>query len=248
MTLPETPREDGRARIGLVVPSINTVFEAWAARVLPSGVSLHTARMMLEGRLTPEQICLMDKTDGLRAIRQVASCRPAVIAYGCTASSIVQGVPYDARLRQEIESVLGNGGKATTAAHAIVTGLHAVGAETIALVSPYTAEVDAAEHRYFAEAGFEVVGGAHLGISDNFGLAAPTPQTLLDLGLKGWDRRADALVISCLNTRSHTVIEALEQRIGRPVVTSTQALLWHALRLADIEDRLAGLGTLLREH
>jgi maleate isomerase len=55
-------------------------------------------------------------------------------------------------------------------------------------------------------------------------------------------------VISCLNTRSHTVIAALEQALGRPVITSTQATLWHALRLAGVKDRVAGLGRLLAEH
>jgi maleate isomerase len=244
----DVPREDGRARIGLVVPSINTVFEAWAQRVLPAGVSLHAARMMLEGKLSPEQIRQMDETDGMRAIRQVASCRPAVIAYGCTASSIVQGLDYDAHLRTEIEASLGGQGKATTAAHAIVTALRTFGASTICVVSPYTAEVDAAEHRYFASAGFEIARSACLGIDDNFCLADPTPGDLLRLGVYGWDARSDALVISCLNTRSHTVVDALEQRLGKPVVTSTQATLWHALRLAGIDDRLPGAGRLLREH
>ena len=37
-----------RARIGLVVPGINTIMEPWAARVLPTGVTLHAARMLLQ--------------------------------------------------------------------------------------------------------------------------------------------------------------------------------------------------------
>lgn len=241
-------REDARARIGLVVPSINTVMEAWAARALPDGVSLHTARMLMADKLTPDGIRDMDRTDGMRAIRQVATCRPGVIAYGCTASSIVQGLAYDAHLRHEIDGVLGAGGRGTTAAHAIVSALETIGARRIAVVSPYTPEVDAAEHRYFAAAGFEVLGGACLGITDNFRLAEPSPDTLFQLGIDGWDATADALVISCLNTRSHAVIEALEERLGKSVVTSTQATLWHALRLAGIRDPIAGYGRLLARH
>ena len=238
--------EGRRARLGIIVPSINIVMEAWAARAVPEGVSVHTARMYMPDGLTPETICEMDRTDGMRAVRQVASCKPAVIAYGCTASSIVQGLAYDAHLRAEIETL--SGGPATTAAHAIITALKTLGAARISAVSPYTAAIDAAEHRYFAAAGFDVLGGAHLGISDNFGLAAPTPETLYKLGLDGFDAKAQALVITCLNTRSHTVIEALEQKLGIPVVTSTQATLWHALRLAGIKDKISGAGRLLSEH
>jgi len=118
----------------------------------------------------------------------------------------------------------------------------------VSLVSPYTSEVDAAEHRFFEAAGFAVLGGAHLDISDGFRLAEPEPATLFRLGLDGWNGAADALIISCLNTRSHTVVAALEQTIGKPVITSTQATLWHALRLAGIKDSLPGYGRLLQEH
>ena len=79
-------------------------------------------------------------------------------------------------------------------------------------------------------------------------LAEPEPGTLFRLGLDGWRSGADALVISCLNTRSHTVITALEQATGKPVITSTQATLWHALRLAGVRDAIAGYGRLLAEH
>ena len=49
--------------------------------------------------------------------------------------------------------------------------------------------------------------------------------------------------MTCLNTRSHTVIDRLEQTLGKPVITSTQATLWHALRLAGIEDHIRGYGS-----
>ncbi len=244
----ETEQADGaiRARIGLVVPGINTIMEPWAARVLPSDVTVHTARMLLQDALTPEGIREMDRTDGMRAVRQVASCRPSVIAYGCTASSIVQGLAYDGHLREEIASAAGC--PATTAAHAILEATRALGVDRVSIVSPYTQEVDAAEHRYFAAAGLIVSGGACLGITDNFKLAEPSPRTLFELGLRGFDEAADALVITCLNTRSHEVVEALEQSTRRPVITSTQATLWHALRLAGLTDRIDGLGRLFREH
>ena len=34
----------------------------------------------------------------------------------------------------------------------------------------------------------------------------------------------------------------------KPVVTSTQATLWHVLRLAGVDPPIAGYGRLLREH
>lgn len=238
---------DGRrARIGIVVPSVNTVMEPWASRTVPNGVAVHFSRMFMPPATTTQALIHMDRTDGKSALRQLSSIHPHVMAYGCTASSIVQGLAYDAHLRTEIAETYDV--PTTTAAHAIITGLRAVSAKRISIVSPYPAKVDEAEHDYFSKAGFEVLGGAFLGIVDGFSLAEPSPETLFELGKRGMHPNADALVVSCLNTRSHTVIDKLEQAIGKPVVTSTQATLWHALRLAGIEDPITGYGRLLEMH
>ena len=231
-----------RARIGIVVPSVNTVMEPWAQKVVPDGVSVFAARMFIPPATTPEAFIEMDRNEGKAAIRQLSSVYPDAIAYGCTASSIVQGLAYDAHLRAEIEQDYKT--PSTTAAHAILTAAKALGVATVSIVSPYTPEVDEAEHRYFAGAGLKVVGGACLGITDGFALAEPTPDALFELGMRGFDSNADGLIMACLNTRSHTVIDRLEQKLGKPVITSTQATLWHVLRLAGIDDRITGYGRL----
>ena len=68
------------------------------------------------------------------------------------------------------------------------------------------------------------------------------------LALRAWTPGAQALLITCLNLWSHTVIDALESELGVPVITSTQATFWKALRMAGIEDRIPRLGRLLAEH
>src|SRR6476620_10911712 len=148
---------DGRrARIGIVVPSVNTVMEPWAQKVAPDGVSVFAARMFIPPATTPEAFIEMDRNEGKAAIRQLSSVYPDAIAYGCTASSIVQGLAYDADLRAEIEHDYRT--PSTTAAHAIVTAARTLGATTVSIVSPYTKELDEDEHRYFASAGLTVVG------------------------------------------------------------------------------------------
>src|SRR3954465_11971228 len=157
-----------RARIGIVVPSVNTVMEPWAQKVVPDGVSVFAARMFIPPATTPDAFIEMDRNEGKAAIRQLSSVFPDAIAYGCTASSIVQGLAYDAHLRAEIEQTCNT--PSTTAAHAILTAAQALDAAPLTTVSPYTREVDEAEHRYFNAAGLTVVGGACLGITDGFAL------------------------------------------------------------------------------
>jgi len=235
-----------RARLGVVVPSVNTVVEPWFASVCPIGVSVHAARMLLGDSLTPEAIVRMDREDGMRAVRQLASCRPHAIAYCCTASSIVQGLEYDRHLQHEVEQ--GAGVPAVTATQAILAALGVLGARGIAVASPYAETIDRAEHAFFASAGVEVVSSACLGITDSFRLAEPTGEEIVALARRAWNARAEALLITCLNLRSHAVIEAIEAELGVPVVTSTQATLWRLLRVARIDDRIAGYGRLLGTH
>ena len=80
------------------------------------------------------------------------------------------------------------------------------------------------------------------------GLAAPAPEAILEFALGAWDPASDGMIIACLNFRSHPIIDRLEAAIGKPVVSSTQATLWHMLRLAGVTDPIAGYGRLLREH
>jgi maleate isomerase len=235
-----------KTRLGIIVPSVNIVVEAWYPQAVPDGVSVHFARMLMPAGTSPERIIEMDRTDGRHAIEQLVSCRPHAIAYGCTASSIVQGHEFDAHLRKEITHIAGV--PATSATNSIFAACTALGMKRVTAISPYVQEVDAAEHRFFAEGGVETIAGAHLGISDGFRLAEPEPEAILDIALGAFDPSSDGTIIACLNFRSHPIIDKLEARTGKPVVTSTQATLWHVLRLAGVTTPISGYGRLLCEH
>src|SRR5262249_56073415 len=83
-----------RARIGIVVPSVNTVMEPWAQRTVPAGVSVHFSRMFIPDLTTPQTLIEMDRHEGMAGIRQLSSMRPNAGAYGCTAPTVVPGLHY----------------------------------------------------------------------------------------------------------------------------------------------------------
>lgn len=230
-------------RLGVILPSVNTVVEPWFNRVIGPNVGLYATRMLLDNTLTPDALRQMDHEEGLDAAVRIASCRPQVIAYCCTASSIVQGVFYDQQLQQILEAKTGI--PSFTAVGAIIDALHFLGAETIAIASPYTDAIDKAEEAFFQEAGFRVLRTAHLGITDSFELASPAACDIVNLANRAWHQDADALLISCLNMNSHTVVAQLEQQLGRPVVTSTTATLWKLLRSTGVKMRIQEYGCLL---
>ncbi len=235
-----------RRRLGVVVPSVNTVVEPWFGAASPEGVTVHASRMFLEDGLTPEAIVRMDREEGVPAVRRLMSCRPNAVAYCCTASSIVQGLSYDRELEEEISRVARV--PATTATQAILRALGVLGARRIAMASPYTERIDRAEHAFFATAGLEVVSAACLGIGDAYRLADPTPAEIVALARRAFIPGVDAVVITCLNLWSQVVVDPLEREFGVPIVTSTQATLWRLLRLGGVNDAILGYGRLLERH
>ena len=94
-------------RLGVIAPSVNPVVENWYPKIVPDGVSVHFARVLIADGSSPEEIIAMDREDGVRAIHQTSGCRPHAIAYGCTASSIVQDHAFDERLRTQIRHIAG---------------------------------------------------------------------------------------------------------------------------------------------
>jgi maleate isomerase len=239
-----------RARLGVILPSVNTVVEPWFGCAVPQGVTVHASRMFLDANLTREALVRMDREEGMLGLKQLMSCKPAAVAYCCTASSIVQGLEYDGRLNHELQHAAGV--PAFTATGAIIEALKALGAKRIAVCSPYTQAIDDAEHEFFTAAGFEIAGSAHLGIADSFRLADPTAEEIYALWQKSWQASGnagavDASLITCLNMNSQDVVSRIEHETGKPVVTSTQATLWKLLRAAGVNDAVLGYGSLLTE-
>jgi maleate isomerase len=223
------------ARIGLVLPSVNTVVEPWYASVLPDGFSLHVTRLLLPEKLTPQAVRQMDAQDGARALRQIASVRPHSAIYACFASSVVLGVTEDRRLAQMSGDVAGC--PAETAAGASFAAMRTMGMRRIGVISPYAEEIDAAEHRLLCDAGFEIAAACSFGITNSFELACIAPDEMVKAG-QDMAGRVDGIFISCMNTLSHLAIAPLERDLGVPVVTATSATLWAALCLAGGPDRL----------
>jgi len=245
ISLPDghSPLTPAAVRLGVVLPSVNTVVEPWFNRVLPSSCSLYATRMLLANDVTPAALERMDHEEGMEAARRMASCRPHALAYCCTASSVVQGAAYDAQLQRSLEEATGI--PSFTAVGAIAEALRELGVRKISVASPYTDAIDHAELEFFSSLGFEVLATANLGIADGFSLASPTAPEMYELARSAWRDESDALLITCLNMNSHEVVQLLESQLGKPVVTSTTSTLWKLLRVAGVAPKVSGYGRLL---
>jgi maleate isomerase len=231
-----------RARLGLIIPSMNRLTETHFHHYAPEGVEIHVTRVRITRGGTLDLIPLAEQlpaiVDGARLLAE-ASCD--VIVYHCTGSSMEAGLEAERQTVEEIARATGR--PAATTATAVLAALRALDAQRLVLVTPYDRQINDAEIAFLGEAGLEVLGDRALHLDAN-GMVSTPPSVWLKTTLAAADPRADAYFLSCTNIRSPDVVEALEDRLGKPVVTSNQATLWYCLRTCGLDDRVPGLGRL----
>ena len=239
-------RYDGNgdlARIGLIYMASSVVMESEMWAMSAEGVSTHTARIRLP-KVTVEGIEAMMNAPELEvAARMVGAAPIDVLLFGGTSASFLHGTAYDKALTAKITNWV-PGPKVTTASTATLAALKKVGAGKVALATPYLPEIHERAIRFLEENGHEVVRHAHLGIQDDHALAEVSLDQLYEHVLSVDQADATAIFISCTNLRSAGAIEALEQRLGKPVISAVQASFWHCLELTDIRGAKPGYGCL----
>src|SRR5579871_3897214 len=125
---------------------------------------------------------------------------------------------------------------ATTTATAIRRAFDALGTRRIVLVTPYSAKTTAEEAEFLHAAGCEVIHAVGHALAGSDAYCAAPPAFWRDSTLQAARREADAYLVSCANIAAMGVIDELEQKLDRPVITSNQAVLWDALVRIGHED------------
>jgi len=237
-----------RGRIGLVIPSTNTTMESEFWKLAPNGVSIHVNRMFLPAPTNArweEALQEMEKHTN-RAVKELCTADVDIIVFGCTAGSFHQGQESERELTRKIEEAAKL--PVITTSRAVVDALRCVGAQRIVFTTPYDPDLTQKEKDFLEANGFTVLGMDYLNCVDNVKVGWMTPQVPYEQVKRVFVSGADAIFVSCTNVRSVEIIKTLESDFGRPVVTSTQASMWAALRKLGIGEKMSGHGTLLEKY
>src|SRR5262249_28388659 len=159
--------------------------------------------------------------------RPLTDARCDVVAFHCTATSMEEGMAGEERV---LDAVARAGAPhATTTATAIRRAFDALGARRIVLVTPYSQKTTAEEAEFLHAAGCEVVHAVGHALAGSDAYCAAPPAFWRDATLAAARRRADGDLVSGANSAAMSVIDEVERRLERPVITSNQAVLWDAL-------------------
>lgn len=245
-------------RIGLIVPSSNTTMETelpemfrWRSALTGEQFTWHSGRACLR-QVTKEELDRMVQESDEVAV-SLADSPVEVIAYACLVAVMARGAGAHRAIEERLSAALERSPRqppVVTSAGALITGLQTLGARRIAMVTPYMrplAEVTAA---YIEGEGIEVAEYVALEVPDNVEVGRIPSETIVEHARALCAHDAyDALVLSaCVQMPSLSVVQAVEDEVGIPVMTAATATARQILLALGLEPSIPGAGALLSDR
>jgi maleate cis-trans isomerase len=213
-----------RARIGLIIPSVNRMTEPQFNHYAPEGLGIHVARGRVAGQPARTVAELTDEI--AHAAGTLADAGPDLIVFHCTHTSMKEGADGERRILDLIRRTTGI--EALSTSSLVNDALHALGLKNLVVLSPYMS--NAPIITYLGAAGINVVRDVALQCKTAADFEAITPQRWVELAKENDTPEADGTFLSCTNTTQIEAVAAIEQALGKPVVNSNQAVLWGCLK------------------
>jgi maleate isomerase len=234
-----------RARLGFLLPPGNPTVEPEVVAMAPCGVSAHFQRMLARG--TPgthagqseRNRMMLDNIDA--SVEMLALVKPDVIALAHTATSYGLGRDGEAQLVARLQQSTGI--PFVTAFGSVVRALERLGVTRLALGAPYSAETTLQGKAQLEAHGFRVVRFDNL--KDVVNIYDETAERAYRLARSVNAADAEAVFLSGTGMPTIAVLAALEEDLGKPVLSSNAAMMWHAMRAAGVRAPVAGYGRLL---
>lgn len=232
-----------RAAIGLITLSNDLSIEPEINTFLPDeGVALYANRIPFPDSTTVETLRSMEADIAQTAALINPGETLDVVIFGCTSGTMSIG---DDVVRTRILEAKPDV-ETTDPITAGLAGLRHLGCKRIAVLTPYADDVNDVVAEFIGGKGWDIgVRGSFKRVSAGE-MSRVSPESIYEAGYALGQHDVDGLFISCTALRASPILERLETDLGKPVVSSNQALAWHSMRLAGCEDKVTGYGQLLR--
>jgi maleate isomerase len=233
-----------RASLGLIALATDRVgptdFQDYVAGL--EGVATFSTRVPFPPKATPQTLAELGGHIEAAARLLVPGSRLDVVGLSCTSGTVAIGLE---RVRAAIQKAR-PGIPVTTPMDGGLAALRALGCARISVVAPYLVATADLIAGYFEANGIQVLRKATCALDGDPEMNRVSAACLIEAGERFFDPAGDALFISCTGLRTRGMVEALEKKLGKPVVTSNQALAWASLRAAGVRDALPDRGMLFR--
>jgi maleate isomerase len=219
-------------RLGVLTPSSNTALEPLTSALVAAlpGASAHFSRFRVtEIALDAAALGQFDDSKILAAADLLADARVDVIGWSGTSSGWL-GFDRDRQLCERIRDRTGI--PATTAVLALNELMALKDIRRLALVTPYTSDVQQRIAANYRAMGIEVVAERHLGIRVNHDFAGVAPSALRELMGEVASARPQAITTFCTNLHAAQLAPDVERAYGIPLLDTVSTTVWGMVRAA----------------
>ena len=164
------------------------------------------------------------------------------VVYGCTSGTIVAG--YEA-IKKKINLAKPEA-KVTTPSTAAINALRKMKINNIAIFTPYSKVLNDDVINYFKKENFNITSNAYFDISNDLDIGKVDENYLYETLLKMNLENADGLFISCTALPALSIINKLEKKLNKVVLSSNQVLIWDTLQSIGKKNSIGGFGKLFQ--
>ena len=238
-------KDNTNPRIGLVALSTDFSIERdFNSIFLNLPIDLFVNRLPFYNPLTDKNLVKM--TEKLTEVTEniLPNQTLDAVAYGCTSGTIAAGID---KIINKIQSAKPNC-KVTTPITSAVNALKHLSLKKISIFTPYPQPINEKVINYFKNEGFDVQSFASFNMESDLDIGKIDPNYLLEVLTKMDTVNAEALFISCTALPALEIIQKLENKIKKIVLSSNQTLIWDSIRSVGYNSSIEGYGKLLRKN
>ena len=164
------------------------------------------------------------------------------VAYGCTSGTIAAGY---SSIYKKVNLAKPNT-KVTTPITSAIKALKKLNINKISVFTPYTDEINQSVAEYFKKENVEVVSLSFFDIASDLDIGKVDPDYLFEVLSKIDLSESDALFVSCTALPVLSLIDKLEKKLGKIVLSSNQTLIWDTLKEIEYNKNIDGFGQLFK--
>ena len=164
------------------------------------------------------------------------------VAYGCTSGTIAAGYPS---IYEKVNLAKPNT-KVTTPITSAIKALKNLNINKISVFTPYTNEINQSVAEYFKKENVEVISLSYFNIASDLDIGKVDEDYLFEVLSKIDLSESDALFVSCTALPVLSLIDKLEKKLGKIVLSSNQTLIWDTLKEINYNKDIDGFGQLFK--
>ncbi|MDB9705531.1 racemase [Pelagibacteraceae bacterium] len=235
-------KKKNNPKVGLIALSTDQTIEGDFYKICKNlPLDIFVNRIHNQNPLTKENLLKMQDDLELVTSKILPDERINTIAYGCASGTIAIG---EDKVKEKI-LLAKQDCYVTTPVTSAIKAFKQMNVRKIALFTPYPDAVNKTILDYFTQKSIEVSSFTSLNLNLDSEIAQVDPNYILEISSKLEIKNADALFISCTALPVLDILDKLENKIQKPVLSSNQTLIWDTIRSVGCKSPIKGYGKLL---